>query len=81
MKLLNSLTFLTIVLAGKKHLEWIGKYKTLFLKNKGNNLNKRGILARKAPDIQATRTCLRFTLGPTSYMKKLAENLKKYSKK
>ena len=25
-------------------------------------LNKRGILARKAPDIQATRTCLRFTL-------------------
>ena len=56
-------------------------YKKTLVKKIYNNLNKRGILARKAPDIQATRTCLRFTLGPTSYMKKLAENLKKYSKK
>ena len=53
-------------------------YKKNLVKKIYKNLSKKGILVRKAPDIQATRTCLRFTLGPTNYMKKLAENLKKY---
>ena len=56
-------------------------YKKPLVKKIYKNLRKRGILVRKAPEIEATRTCLRFTLGPTNYMKKLAENLRKYSKK
>ena len=44
------------------------------------NLAKKGILVRRAPNIQATRNCLRFTLGPPNYMKKLVKTLKKYSK-
>tara|TARA_B110000971_G_C20024734_1_gene508179 strand:- start:288 stop:1364 length:1077 start_codon:yes stop_codon:yes gene_type:complete len=46
-----------------------------------NKLKKSGILARKAPDIEACKNHLRFTLGPTVHMKKLALNLGKIIKK
>ena len=54
-------------------------YKKTLVEKIYRNLSKKGILVRRAPNIEATQTCLRFTLGPTKYMKKLAENLKKYS--
>jgi|TARA_B110000027_G_scaffold128043_1_gene148017 histidinol-phosphate aminotransferase len=44
-------------------------------------LKRKGILARKAPNIEACKKHLRFTLGPTIYMKKLALNLGKITKK
>ncbi len=54
-------------------------YKKTLVEKIYRNLSKKGILVRRAPNIEATQTCLRFTLGPTKYMKKLAENLKKYA--
>ena len=44
-----------------------------------NGLQKSGILVRKAPNIKACKTCLRFTLGSTVYMKKLLLNIKNIS--
>ena len=44
------------------------------------NLLNSKILIRKAPNIAACKTCLRFTLGPVSYMKILANNIKKQLK-
>ena len=46
-----------------------------------NGLQKSGILVRNAPNIEACQTCLRFTLGPTNYMKKLTINIKKLTNK
>ena len=41
------------------------------------NLNKKGILTRKAPNIKACENSLRFTLGPKKYMQLLIKEIKK----
>lgn len=41
------------------------------------NLNKNGILTRKAPNIKACENSLRFTLGPKKYMQILIKEIKK----
>ena len=42
-----------------------------------NNLNKKGILTRKAPNIVACKNSLRFTLGPKKFMQILIKEVKK----
>ena len=42
-----------------------------------NQLKNKGILARRAPNIKACKNSLRFTLGPTKFMKILVREIKK----
>ena len=42
-----------------------------------NRLNKKGILTRKAPNIEACKNSLRFTLGPKKFMQILTKEIKK----
>ena len=42
-----------------------------------NNLNKKKILSRKAPNIEACKNSLRFTLGPKKFMQILIKEIKK----
>ena len=42
-----------------------------------NQLNKKNILSRKAPNIHACKNSLRFTLGPKKYMQILIKEIKK----
>ena len=40
-------------------------------------LNRKGILTRKAPNIEACKNGLRFTLGPKKFMQILVKEIKK----
>ena len=42
-----------------------------------NNLKKKGILTRNAPNIKACKNHLRFTLGPKKIMQILIKEIKK----
>ncbi len=69
MKLKNFKTYSNFILVNLKN-------KRLCLKIY-NRLNKKGILTRKAPNIEACKNSLRFTLGPKKFMQILTKEIKK----
>ena len=66
-----------------KNFETFSNFILVDFKNKDlsfkvfNQLKNKGILVRKAPNINACKNSLRFTLGPTKFMKMLIKEIKK----